>query len=315
MTLTSLTQKKDKFREDLTAAGLLIPTGLDGLYARGAQFEYVLDAVDTAVTRAGDEARDLTPGGAGYETFRFPPIFPRQTYEKTDYIESFPDLTGVLNTFRGTSSDHRRLLADRAAGRSWDHHLSPGDTVMVSSACHPLYGLLPSPLPGGGIAAEVNGYCFRHEPSPDPMRMQSFRMHEYVRVGSPADAAGFRTAWVARAADLLSGFGLDVQAVAANDPFFGRAGKLLADGQLASDLKTEIVAHVYGSDFPADAIASCNLAEDHFGKNFNLTLRDGTIAHTACVGFGLERITLALFSAHGFDPGAWPAVIRRTLFR
>lgn len=313
--MTSLLSKQDEFRGQLIAEGLLLPAGVPGLYARGAGFEFVLDAVDAAVTRAGDDARALTPGGGGYQLYRFPPVFAREIYEKTDYIESFPDLTGVVNTFSGTSADHRELLADRAAGRAWDHHLSPGDTVMVSSACHPLYGALPSVLPEGGVAAEVNGYCFRHEPSPDPMRMQTFRMHEYVRVGTPADAAQFRTAWVSRSIKTLSGFGLAVRAVAANDPFFGRSGRLLANEQLANDLKTEIVAHVYGEENPADAIASCNLAEDHFGRNFGLTLQDGSTAHTACVGFGLERITLALFAVHGFEPLEWPEDVRRSLFR
>ncbi|USX47384.1 amino acid--[acyl-carrier-protein] ligase [Dietzia kunjamensis] len=315
MTLESLARMKGEFREGLVGAGLLIPAGVDGLYARGAGFELVLDAVDDAITRAGDDARALTPGGAGYEYFRFPPVFSRHTYEKTDYIESFPDLTGVVNTFGGTGSDHRQLLSDRAEGRSWDHHLSPGDTVMVSSACHPLYGAIPSALPAGGIAADVSGFCFRHEPSTDPMRMQMFRMHEFVRAGSPEDAARFRAAWVDRAVDLLTGLGLEVRPVAANDPFFGRAGKLLANEQLNNDLKTEIVTHVYGNTHPPDAIASCNLAEDHFGKNFDLTLPDGSTAHTACVGFGLERITLALFAEHGYDHEEWPTGVQRTLFR
>lgn len=312
--MTPISTLHDEFRGRLVDAGLLIPTGIPGLYARGAGFERILDAVDDRVTREGADAGELTPDGRGYQLYKFPPVFPRDLYEKTDYIESFPDLTGVVNTFTGTSADHRALLADRAAERPWDHHLSPGDTVMVSSACHPLYGTLPNPLPGGGIAAEVNGYCFRHEPSPDPMRMQSFRMHEYVRIGTPVEAAEFRTAWVDRAVRLLAGLGLEVEAVAANDPFFGRAGKLLANEQLTNELKTEIVVHVYGSDHPADAIASCNLAEDHFGRNFGLTLADGSIAHSSCVGFGLERITLALLGVHGFDPQQWPAEVRESLF-
>ena len=29
------------------------------------------------------------------------------------------------------------------------------------------------------------------------------------------------------------------------------------------------------------------------------------MAHTACVGFGLERIALALYRRHGFDRAAW----------
>ena len=34
---------------------------------------------------------------------------------------------------------------------------------------------------------DVFSYCFRHEPSVDPARMQMFRMREFVRIGEPAD--------------------------------------------------------------------------------------------------------------------------------
>jgi seryl-tRNA synthetase len=42
------------------------------------------------------------------------------------------------------------------------------------------------------------------------------------------------------------------------------------------------------------AVASFNYHEDHFGRAFGITLRDGSHAHTACVAFGIERWELAL---------------------
>jgi hypothetical protein len=42
-------------------------------------------------------------------------------------------------------------------------------------------------------------------------------------------------------------------------------------------------------------------------------MADGSDAHTACLGFGLERITLALLKTHGLDPAAWPADTRDAL--
>ena len=41
---------------------------------------------------------------------------------------------------------------------------------------------------------------------------------------------------------------------------------------------------------------------------------NGAIAHSACLGFGLERVTMALFKAHGFDPVTWPSVVRAQLW-
>jgi hypothetical protein len=42
-------------------------------------------------------------------------------------------------------------------------------------------------------------------------------------------------------------------------------------------------------------------------------LADGTPAATACIGFGLERVTLALLDRHGLDPAQWPAGVWRVL--
>ena len=49
------------------------------------------------------------------------------------------------------------------------------------------------------------------------------------------------------------------------------------------------------------AVSSFNFHQDHFGSTFGIQLHDGTVANSACLGFGLERITLALFRAHGMD--------------
>jgi hypothetical protein len=38
------------------------------------------------------------------------------------------------------------------------------------------------------------------------------------------------------------------------------------------------------------------------------------MAHTACFGFGIDRITLALLDHHGTDPADWPADVRAVLW-
>ena len=74
---------------------------------------------------------------------------------------------------------------------------------------------------------DAASYCFRHEPSNEPGRMQIFRMHEIVRLGTPASCVAFRDEWLSRGESLLREIGLDVRCVPANDPFFGRRGRLL----------------------------------------------------------------------------------------
>lgn len=305
----ALTTARRELRDRLIAADLLVPTGIDGLYGRSGEFEAVIEGIDHAARRAGAAAHGDRP-----RVLRFPPVFPRANFEKTDYIASFPNLTGAISTFDGDNKQHRALLADREAGLPWDGHLSSAGTMLVSAACHPTYASLTGTLPGdGGVLMDVYGYCFRHEPSIDPARMQAFRMHEYVYVGDPDGAAAHRDSWVPRGLQVLADLGLDARDVPANDPFFGRAGKMLAANQLEENLKTELVVRLYGDLDDGTAVVSCNCHRDHFGENFAIRTPDGEPAHSACVGFGMERIALGLLVTHGMDTAAWPAPVRAAL--
>ena len=62
------------------------------------------------------------------------------------------------------------------------------------------------------------------------------------------------------------------------------------------------------------AISSSNYHLDHFGMAFSIETASGGTAHSACVGFGAERITFALLRTHGLDPGSWPARVTGRLF-
>ncbi|KUH82708.1 MULTISPECIES: amino acid--[acyl-carrier-protein] ligase [unclassified Mycobacterium] len=303
-----LESARHQFRDELIAAGLLVPMGIDGLYGRGAVFESIVDGVDHVVEGKGAEVhRDRA------KVLRFPPVFPREQFEKTDYIASFPDLTGAISTFTGGNAEHRALLADRDAGLPWDGHLSSAGTMLVSAACHPSYATLPSSLPDGGVLMDIYGYCFRHEPAIDPARMQAFRMHEYVLVGTPDQAQEHRDSWVDHGMAVLTELGLDARPVAANDPFFGRVGKLLAANQRDENLKTELVVRLYGDLHEGTAVVSANCHRDHFGETFALRTADGGVAHSACVGFGMERIALGMLRTHGLDPASWPGEVRSAM--
>ena len=67
------------------------------------------------------------------------------------------------------------------------------------------------------------------------------------------------------------------------------------------------------TDAKPTAIASANYHEDHFGLPFGMHTPDGEVAHSACFGYGLERITLALFATHGSDVAGWPGEVRSAL--
>ena len=116
-------------------------------------------------------------------------------------------------------------------GADWSAPLPSTDLVLLPAACYPLYPLLKGRLPEGGRLFDVLGTCFRHEPSDDPARMQSFHQHEFVHVGTPDTALAFRNRWLERSQEMMRDLGLRPDAEVANDPFFGRVGSMLAANQ------------------------------------------------------------------------------------
>jgi seryl-tRNA synthetase len=267
-------------------------------------FEGIIEHFERYVTRMGAH---LKP-----EVMRFPPILSRKAYLTTDHIETFPNLMGSVHSFMGKDRDHLAMLEKKKMGQEWTGDLKPTDVMMVPAACYPLYPTATGTLPPQGRTVDLISFVFRHEPSGDPARMQSFRQREYVRLGTPSQALEHRNYWLKRGEEMLSSVGLDVRPELANDPFFGRTGRLMSATQKEQDLKYELMVPVASKE-KRTAVTSCNYHLDHFGHAFNIKTPDGNTAHTACIGFGLERIALALFRKHGFDPDRWPNDVKRVL--
>lgn len=293
-----------QYLDELVEVGLLIPLGVKGVYGRSGTFEHIIDRFEDYITRMG---RHLQP-----EVMRFPPVFNRAQYERTDHLRQFPDLMGSVHSFAGRDREHMEMVRKFEAKEAWTEDLDATDLMLVPAACYPLYPTATGTLPGGGRIVDLKTFVFRHEPSDDPARMQIFRQREYVRLGTPEQALAHRDYWLDTAHDMLETVGLDVSAVVANDPFFGRGGRVMKATQREQNLKYELIVPICSTEKPT-AVGSCNYHLDHFGLAFDIQTDDGQTAHTACVGFGLERITLALLKTHGLNPAAWPAAVRQTL--
>lgn len=300
----SVTEAYQDCLNRLTAAGILLPMGVPGVYGHAGAFEEVIDQFERLVTR---RSRDLHP-----EVMRFPALLPRKHYLKTSHLENFPDLMGSVHSFAGNERDHLKLLQKRSNGEDWTRDLVPTEVMLTPAACYPLYPLATGSVTQEGRLVDLRSFVFRHEPSIDPARMQIFRQREFVRIGTPDQAVAHRDYWIKTGTEILNAVGLEIQVEAANDPFFGRAGKVMASAQREQDLKFELL-HAVATNEKLTAITSCNYHLDYFGKTFEIQTPDGQPAHTACIGFGLERIALALFMKHGFDVDRWPTDVRNTL--
>ena len=305
MSTTKQTYDIDGFYAGLVEHGLIIPSDIQGGYGRGGVFEDILDRFNDLVSRI---ARD-----DGAEPVMFPPIVPRTLIEKVGYMDNFPHLCGSINSFFGREQDARALSARVHAGERWEDMLDITECMLTPAACYPVYPTFAGTLPPGGRLVTLTGWVYRHEPSPEPTRLQAFRMREFVRVGTSDDVVEWRNTWLARGLALLKSLQLPVASDVANDPFFGRAGKIMAASQRDQRLKFEILCPVISAEHPT-AICSFNWHQDHFSGTFGIKTADGETASTACLGFGLERVTLALIKTHGFDPATWPTPVRALLW-
>ena len=297
----------NKTRESkLCRAELLSPSGAPGIYARGRIFEDILDGIGRAISSSAGNDRG--------EVLRFPPVIPQSVLIRNGYFLGFPHLAGCVHSFLGNADAHKRLVYKQICDEPTDEEFQSTGCALTPAACYPVYPLIAArgPVPDGGLIVDVESYCFRHEPSDDPARMQAFRMREFVIIGSAETALGFRDDWVNRAKALSGVLGLEGRIDVANDPFFGDGGSQLRLDQASRNLKFEMQMAVSATG--AAACMSFNYHEAHFGSAWGLRRAGGAVAHTACVGFGMERLTLAMLSAHGGDIGLWPASVRNVLW-
>ena len=288
-----------------SAADMFLEMGVDGVYARTGAYEKVIDGLAALISLHREPST---------EVLHFPPVMSRQVLEKSGYLKSFPNLLGCICALHGSEAEIRAAADRHEAGGDWTTFLQPADLVLTPAACYPLYPIVASrgAVARAGLRFDVACDCFRREPSRQLDRLQSFRMREYVCIGSMEEVTGFRERWIARGQRLAEELGLSSSVAPASDPFFGRAGQVMGISQLQQALKFELLVPVYSVEKPT-ACMSFNYHRDHFGSVWGLRDASGETAHTSCAAFGLDRLAVALFCKHGPDIGDWDLSVRKVL--
>jgi seryl-tRNA synthetase len=251
--------------------------GLAGTDGLTTLFEEAVAALQRSLT-------SISPAGPDGPLW-LPPVIERSVLERAQYTEAFPHLLGDVRT---TAQD--------------------GTSVALAPAvCYFVYPWLADSEISAAPRFDVAGYCYRHEATTELGRLRSFRMREFVAVGPAAEMHDWRDEWVDRCERFLALLGLKVTVAPATDPFYGPGGRVLEYTQREQELKFEFLAALSDTG-TATAIASANRHKEHLGERFGIRLADGSVAHSSCLAFGLERIVLALIRAHGADRADWPDI-------
>src|SRR5277367_3475296 len=120
---------------DSIAEALLLPTGIDGVYARTQIFEQAVNGLTALISHYREPDT---------EVLRFPPVMSRRQLEKSGYLKSFPHFLGCVSCLSGTETEVRDAVDRFEAGEDWTPGLKPADLVLSPAACYPVYPLVAS---------------------------------------------------------------------------------------------------------------------------------------------------------------------------
>jgi hypothetical protein len=112
--------------------------GTDGVYARTALYEDMVERLAALITRHRE---------ANTEVMRFPPVMSRAQLEKSGYLKSFPNLLGCVCGLHSSEREIHSAVSRFDAGGDWTTSLSPADLVLSPAACYPVYPIAGEPRP------------------------------------------------------------------------------------------------------------------------------------------------------------------------
>ena len=302
--------------EELVRRGWAFQLG-DGQVGLAGPAMKLVDALDKRF-------RDMAVDTFGAEEHRYPTFIPTDVLRRCGYFGAFPHLVSLVSHF---VEDYEKLKEIRDANAEADRITIPDPGAIVPAAacvtpatCYHVYQSLEgATLAAPGKIFTATGRCARYE-STNMIgldRLWEFTMREMVLVGSEQWVLEMRQKGMDAFIELVEEWDLECRVETANDPFFAPVYASKTFLQSQGGLKYELRFTVEPTAEGAARTISCgsaNLHEGFFGTTFDISLSDGAPVYTGCVALGVERLALAAFTQHGYDPGRWPASLREMVF-
>jgi seryl-tRNA synthetase len=288
--------------------GLAFACG-DGQVAVSAQ---VLDLFTRLDALVNDVVRREFDG----REYRYPTLLPLESLRRSGYVTSFPHHVMFATRLPADIDQYRGFVSDVDAGVDPGHaamaRCTDGTYCLPPTMCYHTF----QQFSGTRLAEEhrvvtARGKSFRFESryETDLERLWDFTIREIVFLGPRAHVRDCLDRFLGLVTDLFDDLGLVGQVEAANDPFFG-TGRAAESASSQRLLQLKYEARLAVAPDRTIAVSSFNLHDSHFGSAFDISLPDGSTAHSACVGFGLERLTYAVLCQFGLDERQWPQALR-----
>jgi len=288
----------------LECKGEVVSIG-QGLFAFRGDFLRVRTMLDRRI--------QSTAGRHGAAELAYPALWPVQMLQSIDYFHDFPQLV-MLAAGVGPGYDARTVFAERfrkdsvtkAIACTAENGLAPASNALAPTVCDCCYWLLRGQRDVTNQTWTIHGQVFRNEASLDRRldRLTAYTMREIVMVGTAAFVMERRETFIDEIIKLITALDLACDIVAADDPFFCNDALKKNAFQNIARLKYEVRVPLFGE--ASTAVASINLHNDFFSRNYDFEAADGSHPISACIGFGYERLAYVLFCRHGADLARWP---------
>lgn len=230
-----------------------------------------------------------------------PPALPLEDLERAGYFACFPQWLTLASHLTSDATALERIAASEHPARDASKASDPASAALPPAVCYHIYVALADTVVRSPRLITAQGCCWRHEGADlAPLRRGwAFSMRELVCIGTEADCMTFRERGLTVVRALAARLNLAGTVEPAEDPFFAPTARGRALLQRLKELKLELRLDIGDGD--SVAAASFNLHDQYFGERFDIRLRDGSPAFTACVAFGLERWLLAAMVADSSD--------------
>jgi hypothetical protein len=244
-----------------------------------------------------------------------PILWPVDLYKKINYLGDFPQQALILFGARRAEASLRSISQRFSSDNEFtcvpiSDDFAPASFGVQSAVCDTCYYALQGVRDQVNVAYTTYNKVFRNETSAVNSldRLPVFSVRDIIFIGSELYVLEMRNKAIDFVSRWLRLSGLNAEIVVADDPFFvGNVEKKLM--QTAFALKYELVADI---PFLSKRIAlgSVNYHLDAFARSFDIK-SGATHVHSACVGFGFERICLALYSQFGPNEEEWPHEVQQ----